>query len=97
MPQGTTFEEFAKVTLETVKEPDYFTEAQGQYTFAKFTKLASGLSILFQVKMEKTSGKIAHAYPIAGEGINPLPATFRPGIAGVRKETSRVLRTLPAS
>lgn len=93
------------MTLETVREPDYFTASQGQYTFAKFTKLASGLSILFQVKMEKTSRKIAHAHPVAGEDITvfaaedtvPLLTTFRPGIAGIRKETSRVLRTLPAS
>lgn len=102
MPQGTTFEEFVKATLETIREPDYFSTAQGQYTFIKFIKLSTGFSILFQVKMEKISRKVAHAYPVAGEGITtfvsegkaPLPTIFRPGVIGTHKEIARVTRTI---
>lgn len=88
MPQGTTFEEFVKATLETIREPDYFGIDQSEYIFSKFIKLPSGLSIFFQVKIHIESGKVSHAYPVVGEGVTTYSpkkgkdnlVIFRPGV-----------------
>lgn len=98
MPQGTTFEEFVQVTLDTVKEPDYLSIENKHYSFTKTIKLVSGLYIIFQVKIHIESGKVSHAYPVVGQGVTvynpkqetPTPVFFRPGVLG--EELKRVRR-----
>lgn len=88
MPQGTTYQDFLRITLLTVREPDYYGVIEDEPTFTKFIKLASGLSVLFQVKMKENGKDISHAYPIVGEGVTvynprkeePTPVVLRPGI-----------------
>lgn len=98
MPAGTIFAEFLEATVSTVKNPEYFAAGLREYIFTKFIRLKSGSQLLFQVKINRESGKITHAYPVVGEGMTvynpkqeePTPAIFRDGVLG--KEIKRVQR-----
>lgn len=98
MPANSTYKDYQQAILKTVRKPDYYGVIQGEPTFTRFIKLASGLSILFQVKMKENSEEISHAYPVVGEEITvydlrkkeSTQVIFRPGI--FREELKRVNR-----